>query len=196
MKKTLIALTCGLMLAMTATKSEAIALTIDDDRFLGTVDPGNGSPETQAALINDLLSISAAQAETTVNIGGILFRRDATALCGFSGACPDASAALGMAQGGANDTTVELGTGYTYLKAKYGNTMVVWYVAGLSGDHTIPLSCGAGGGATCDVIGSGGGLSHWIAYNPSTTTVPDGGATLGLFGLGMLALGYLRRRKQ
>ena len=108
---------------------------------------------------------------------------------------PDADADLGIAQGGVNDTSVELGTGYTYLKAKYGDTMVVWYVAGLTGDHTIPLECGAGT-AFCDVIGSGGSLSHWIAYNPGTTSVPDGGTTLSLLGLGMLGLGYLRMRRQ
>lgn len=40
-------------------------------------------------------------------------------------------------------------------------------------------------------------LSHVSLYGlPGTTTVPDGGATLGLLGLGMLGLGYLRRRRQ
>jgi hypothetical protein len=38
-------------------------------------------------------------------------------------------------------------------------------------------------------------ISHY-AITTSIPTVPDGGATLGLLGLGMLGLGYLRRRKQ
>jgi hypothetical protein len=43
---------------------------------------------------------------------------------------------------------------------------------------------------------SSDGFEEWNfrAASGSTTFVPDGGSTLGLLGLGMLSLGYLRRR--
>src|SRR5687767_10399800 len=74
MKKTLIAITCGLMLVVTATRSEAIALQIGDDRYLGTVDPGNGSPADEAALLNTLAGIASPGGTTT--IGGVAYFRD------------------------------------------------------------------------------------------------------------------------
>jgi len=49
------------------------------------------------------------------------------------------------------------------------------------------------------IYNSGAGdqsLSHASLYGLPGTSVPDGGATLGLLGLGMLGIGYLRRRRQ
>ena len=62
MKKTLIATIGGLMLAFSAGTAQALTIltaTDADARFLGAVDPGSGSPDDQAGLINNLLTIAA-----------------------------------------------------------------------------------------------------------------------------------------
>jgi hypothetical protein len=45
-----------------------------------------------------------------------------------------------------------------------------------------------------NVFGKGGGLSHLTFYSGAGTTVPEP-ATLLLFGLGLLSLGFARRKK-
>jgi hypothetical protein len=45
-----------------------------------------------------------------------------------------------------------------------------------------------------NVFGTGGGLSHITLYGGEGTTVPEP-ATLLLFGLGLLSLGFARRKK-
>ena len=60
-----------------------------------------------------------------------------------------------------------------------------------------PLTVGGSWNIYNDAEGGDQSLSLASLYGlPGTTTVPDGGATLGLLGLGMLGLGYLRRRRQ
>ena len=194
MKKILISIGCVVALALSASSAQAVTiLTIGDSFFMGSVDPGNGSPETEADLLNTLAGLTSGQNTT---IGGIDYHRTTNTLCGFSGACPDADASLGIGQGTTNNTGINA-TDWTFLKAKYGNTMVVWYVAAINDTVNIPGTCGSGSASSTDCFGeSGGGLSHWILYNPTPPTVPDGGTTISLLGFGLLGLGYLRRRKQ
>lgn len=73
--------------------------------------------------------------------------------------------------------------GYTYLLAKYGNVAYVFYLGNLApGSYSLPA------------VGPNGlGLSHEVAFT-TQTTVPDGGTTMALLGLGLLALEVLRRR--
>ena len=194
MKKTLIATIGGLMmLALSASTAQALTILAANDTdpfFLGAVDPGSGSPDDQAGLINNLLTIAAdagADDGFSVTIDGRLYNRSDNACVG----CPAASTTGELADDTDPSTTIDA-TNWVYLKAKYGNTMVVWYVENINDTVQIPANFGPGGSAP----GAGGGLSHWVLYNPTPPTVPDGGATLGLLGLGMLGLGYLRRRKQ
>ena len=192
MKRTLVALASGLMLTVAASTAQALTVltaTDADPRFLGAVDPGSGSPDTQAGLINSLLTIPAdagADDGFSVTIDGRLYNRSDNACA----ACPAASTTGELADDTDPSTTIDVND-WTYLKAKYGNTMVVWFVADVNDTVQIPANFGPGGSDP----GAGGGLSHWVLYNP-TPSVPDGGATLGLLGLGMLGLGYLRRRNQ
>jgi VPDSG-CTERM motif len=101
---------------------------------------------------------------------------------------PQADANI-IAQGGQNDTTINLGAGgvYSYLFAKYdgkNDLSLVWYVGNLSGTITIPQ------------LGPlGHGLSGWILFGPGGTPpgVPDGGATIMLLGAALGALGIVRR---
>jgi hypothetical protein len=72
---------------------------------------------------------------------------------------------------------------WTYLLAKYGNVAYVWNVSNLT---TVTV--------TSNLAGVQNGLSHYALFNPGTVTTPDGGTTLGLLGLGLMGVGYLRRR--
>ena len=100
------------------------------------------------------------------------------------GALPSA-AALGMRGKG----TIDLGTRgtYDYLFAHYGGPRggfaEVWYVGDLSGMITIPR----------DALRHG--LSGWALFTTPTGVVPDGGATVTLFGSVLAALAVVRRRR-
>lgn len=193
MKKTLVTLACGLALALTATTAQALTLSaVDttDPYLLGSVDPGTGSPATEASLINTLLTYAVdplPDSGYSVNADGRSYNRSANACA----ACPVATSVGGVGDDvpPIQSTNIDV-TNWTYLIGKYGDTLFVWYVADINGFVDLPATAGSGGSG----IGSGGGLSHWFLFNP-TPTVPDGGATLGLLGLAMLGLGYLRRRK-
>ena len=182
MKKTLIALTCGLVLALSASTAQAV--TINDDNYLGSL--ANATPSdsaSQITYINHLIgmAVNTTQTDPPTNLPGnnTNFTRSDEPCSDFGG-CPAATAGISDQAPSANINV----TGWTWLYVKYGGGAHVWYVGNLSGSIPVPLD----GGAL-------GGQSHYALYN-LTTQVPDGGATLGLLGLGMLGLGYLRRRKQ
>jgi hypothetical protein len=75
-----------------------------------------------------------------------------------------------------------LSSNYVYLYSKFG-------VLGTNCASTGSAACKAGGN-----YGASDGFEEW-AYNlGSTVVVPDGGSTIGLLGLAMLGVGFLRRR--
>ena len=190
MKKTLIILVCGL--ALSASNAQALAIGDADPRYLGSIDPATPSnPETAVDYILKLFAMAVNTLDTTAVPSPPqpdTFDRSDNQCAGAGGgstidACP--TAVLGGADTG-NDPSGSVNvTGWTWLYAKYGGDAHVWYVGDLTGLQTVPLNN----------VG-GQGQSHYALYNPGTVQVPDGGATLGLLGLGMLGLGYLRRRKQ
>ena len=82
-------------------------------------------------------------------------------------------------------TTINLGAGgvYSYLFAKYDGPnqgSVIWYVGNLSGTVTIPSDW------------NGYGLSGSTLFTPGGQ-VPEGGATVLLFGAALGTLGMVRR---
>jgi len=83
-----------------------------------------------------------------------------------------------------NHTSINLGTGsYSYLFAKYDGPnqgSVIWYVGNLSGTVTIPSDW------------NGYGLSGSTLFTPGGQ-VPEGGATVLLFGAALGTLGMVRR---
>jgi hypothetical protein len=189
MKKLLIATACAMVvLGLTATK--ASALTVGDSRFIGQVI--DGIPSNLAAevtYINSLLQVAAGVVDPQCNLA-------TSEVCDRSQSTLNVSAFPTASATGATTTDTPSGaagtintTGFTYLLAKYDAAQAgayVWYVAGLT-SATVPDSLGTCGSTGC-------GISHYSLFNPTTTTVPDGGLTSGLLGLSMLALGYLRRR--
>jgi hypothetical protein len=88
-------------------------------------------------------------------------------------------------------TSIPLGSGgiYSYLFAKYDGPnqgSVVWYVGNLTGTITISSTWGKYGLSTWTLFGPGGGP-------PPPSAVPDGGATLMLFGAAQAVLAVSRR---
>ena len=73
--------------------------------------------------------------------------------------------------------------GYDWVVAKYGQDAEVFYIGDITGDVTLS-----------NLTGNQNGLSGYTRYNPGTTTVPDGGATVALIGAGLTGLGLIRRK--
>jgi hypothetical protein len=188
MKKTLVTMACGLALVLAAAAVQAAPLSTTDSTFVGTVEPGtpaNDTLETEA--INYLLGMTPGDTDTDVSLPPdppdytyTLVRSDndcATELGGCTEVAPPGSTT--NYQDPAADVTVNTGNA-TYLLAKYGQVSYIWYVGDVD---SVEVDNG---------LGKGLGLSHVSLYG--STSVPDGGTTAGLLGLGMMALGYLRRR--
>ena len=82
--------------------------------------------------------------------------------------------------------------GFQYVLAKYDGAnagYVLFYLPDFG--NTIPINPDNFWTATAQYS-----ISHLTRFNGTTTTVPDGGATLGLLGLGLVGLSYVRRRLQ
>jgi VPDSG-CTERM motif len=157
---------------------QASGLTIGDIHDLGLISPNHpADPYSSAGYTDTLLGQPLGSGPTT--IGPNQYTRTTNDPLG--GVYPTAvfSVDLGVS------TSIDLGTGYQYLLAKYDGPNFgseVWYVGNLSGTISIPA------------FGSDEqyGLSHVYLYNPNGA-VPDGGTTLLLLGTALSGLGLLRR---
>lgn len=185
MKKTLLAIACGLVIALTAATAQADPLTTTQVEYLGSVDPGApADPADEDDFINALLNQATGTTEL-VNLGNPQDPYTVTRSSNACVGCPAADYTLGPASQVNTNVSTDLDvSNWTYLLAKYGNTAYVWHVADLT---TVTV--------TSSLAGEQNGLSHYALFNPGgTVTTPDGGATLGLLGLGLMGLSYLRRR--
>ncbi len=153
----------------------ARALTIGDAHELGFVEFGIPSGDAdRTAYVNHLIDMALG---TTDSALGQTFTRSSNDF----GALADAVFALN-----GTGTSVDLGSGYLYLFAKYDGPNYgseVWYVGDLSGVIDIPATAG------------GYGLSGWTLFNPGGTSVPDGGTTALLLGLGLVGMSLIARRR-
>jgi hypothetical protein len=177
MKKTVavVVFVCALVL----TPGAASALSILDSHYLGSVTPGSpANAIAEVEYINHLLDMSAPSVDLhnpLPNPPNTVYTYVRTG--NSCGTCTDASV-TGGSYGNVLGGSVNV-TGWTYLLGKHGSVSHVWLVAGLTGAQSLPLNTAGGG---------------YSLYNPVSVQVPEGGATLGLLGLAMLAVGYLRRR--
>jgi VPDSG-CTERM motif len=186
MKKLLIPATCVLALALGVTNAAAAPISTADDNYLGSIDPGAPADSSdEVAYINHLISLGLGATDTEVIDGKSHFFTRSDEPC-VPGPCPAASETGADSNNATSgDETIDA-SGFTYLLVKFGDESHVWYIPDLEDATDVDIPS--------QLSGPGTGASHWSAYNPTTTTTPDGGATLGLLGLGILGLGYLRRR--
>ena len=171
-----------------ATSADALTLSVGDAYYVGNIVDGiPSSPTLEAGYINNLITLAPGTAATT--IGTESYNTVGATLNCVTLPCPTATSA-----GALKDDTGPFGsitiTGWTYILAKYdadkpGAGAYVWYLP-LVGDTVVTLPATSPGGFD---------LSHYTLFKSGQPqTIPDGGATLGLLGLAMLGLGYLRRR--
>ncbi len=99
------------------------------------------------------------------------------------------------------NVTITLGSGYRYLIAMYdgpngGGT--VWDLSALAAGTVVELPAFAQPNGSSDMKTGKYGITTWSLFNPTTPppppSVPDGGATVALLGLGLVALAGVRRR--
>jgi VPDSG-CTERM motif len=185
MRKLLITTACAMaVLGLTATKAHALA--VGDSRYIGHVNDGIPSNVANEVLyVNSLLDLAPGAAAVTCSLAPNETCDRIGSPAGLVG-LQDATAGVTTDTPGGSAGTINT-TGWTYLLGKYDAGQAgayVWYVAGLT-SATIPNSIGTCGNSGC-------GLSHYTLFNGGA--VPDGGATIGLLGLAMLGLGYVRRR--
>jgi hypothetical protein len=153
----------------------AHALSLSD--ALGTVVSGEpADPPSEVTYINNLLGMGVNSAAV---IAGHSYNH-----FGIDTSLMPAAVAAGGVKNETGSNTVNV-TGFTYLLGKYDGPNggdIIWNVANLSGSQTIPSTF------------MGLGLSHWSLYNPTGTSVPDGGATMALLGFSLLCVEILRRK--
>jgi hypothetical protein len=181
MKKILITLMCTLGLALTAANASALTvLSIGDAFYVGSVNDGiPSSASAEVTYINTLNNLAAGAGDQL--IGTETYNREGSTLAGV---LPDVSLAQGTIKDESGTVTLINAGGFAYIVAKYDAAAagsLVWYVNGADTSYTVPATF------------NGRGVSHISAYG-DVTHVPDGGTTLGLLGLAMLGLGYVRQR--
>jgi hypothetical protein len=182
MKKLLTAIACALTLGLSATTAQALTIGNTEPRYLGSIGPGvPTSPTDEVAYINKLITIALGSSTAFGSPQVNTYTRSTNPCSSNLGGCPQATLI------DAKDNQLPPGgpvnvTGYEWLYAKYGGDSHVWWIGGSGAGVTIPGN-NVGGQA----------LSHYALFD-ATGQTPEGGATLGLLGLGVLALGYLRRR--
>jgi hypothetical protein len=170
----------GVCLALTSARALPINLSTTSSDVLGIVYPAQPSgAAADVSYINGLIGLTLG-GETTIS-GNLVWRSDNA----FS-SLPKATT-VGDASGTAASL---LDTGFTYLAANYGSGsdggMIIWDIASITGGSTIDLSL------TADDLG----LSGWVLFDPSSSSnqsVPDGGPTALLLGIGLLGGGLARR---
>jgi hypothetical protein len=171
-----------LALALTASSAFATTLAIGDANYVGSINDGIPSnPDDEASYINYLTTLAAGAGNTQLPAGtGEIYNRQGSTL---AGPFPEALASPTFKDETGNQTTSVSGT-YQYVVAKYDAAAagsLVWYFSGgITGSVTVPLTY------------NDREVSHISFYNAAS--VPEGGATIGLLGLSLMGLGFLRGR--
>jgi hypothetical protein len=179
-----------------ASQAQAIAFAVGDSYYMGYINDGIPSGDASAAgYLTILGDMAPSTGPTQIPAGtGETYTRSSNSLCYNPTpalGCPDATT-TGIV--GGNTTSVNLGTGFLYLLAKYDGPnwgTEVWYVGGLTGSgHTIPQFPP---GQTRNE------LSHWSLFNPggggggNEDPIPEPGSLI-LLGTGLAVAARRMRR--
>lgn len=198
--KTRLPLVATLALTMFwATSAAALPLTYGSPGVVGTIDGvidgGVGAELTEAQALLDMLMNTSINGLNQTCAGAADNFQDSG--CRKTNTTFDYSGTLtNLLEDSAkinNPTGSQLTvTGFQYVLAKYDGTnagYVLFYLPDFG--NTIPANPDDFWTATAQYS-----ISHLTRFNGTSTTVPDGGATLGLLGLGLVGLSYVRRRLQ
>lgn len=161
-------------------------LTYGDANYLGYINDGIPSGlSVEVGYINNLNGL--APGTDPVAIGTETYDRNDSTLPGPFDDAVVFGAIKDEAVDDVNNSSQQGGI-YQYILGKYDGPnygSLVWYNAdGFTGNITLQGTAGTGNYA----------LSHISFYNSSTSTSVPAPATLLLFGLGLLGLGFLNRK--
>lgn len=156
-----------------------------DNPIVGTFDTGTSAANvpTVTGYLNTLLGLGANQPLT--DISGVKYK---TSSVNYNGSFV-ASDGVRIDSG----NLLSVAAGYDYVVAKYDGKnagYVVWYLGGEAA--TLPEYSNS---IWQNIAGEGYRISGYTAYGSGSTSVPDGGATAALLGVGMLGLAAIRRKK-
>ena len=184
-----------LIAAVSALTFSAQAIVIDtpitynhgvNNPIVGTFDPHTSPADinTVTTWLNHLLGMGASATDSEV-VGGLTIDYR-TSSVDYTGSV-SADDAVRKDKG----NLLNVAAGYDYVVAKYDGQnagYVAWYLGGEAA--TLPQFSNA---IWANNQGSGYGISGYTAYK-TTRTVPDGGATAVLLGLGVAGLALARRK--
>jgi hypothetical protein len=181
-----------LIVAISAASFSAQALTItspitythsESNPIVGTFDTGTSAADvtTVTGYLNTLLGLGANVGPTSIS--GVIYKTSSV----------DYTGSLLPSAGTRVDTgnLLSVAAGYDYVVAKYDGKnagYVVWYLGGEAA--TLPEYSN---NIWQNGAGAGYQISGYTAYR--RTSVPDGGATAALLGVGLISLAALRRKK-
>ncbi|CEF48985.1 unnamed protein product [uncultured bacterium] len=180
------AILCACFISTGAYAVTTLTFAANDPLIVGSIVTGEpSSPTDEAGYVNTLLGLGANTGPVTISGHSYTtYNNDYN----------------GTVSGGVQDSSGNLvvPAGFDFVLGKYdgpNGADVVWYLGGQSAN--IPADS-----APLFVNGQnhGYGLSHFTVFNADVVinphTVPDGGATVALLGLGMTGLAVARRRFQ
>ena len=169
----------GVALLTFVQTASAISLNVGDIYSIGLV--YKGTPANAASVMGYINNLTPLAANSSTVIGGNTYTRSGNTFSGLGQAL-----LTGYSDFGSAPTSVDLGTGYEYLSAHYGNYgQYIWNVTGLTGIITIQNPAPAA---------NGGGLSTVYTFNGRSSSVPDAGSTAMMLGAALTGLSLVSRR--
>jgi hypothetical protein len=177
---------------VTATAHATTILAVTDASYVGSISPDTTpNPSNEIDYINFLISLTPGDVVLKDDGDGDDINDYERSLNTFApGGLPQASGVPSIPKNEDEVNTVVAPSAFSYILAKYDNEKagaLVWFLSGVAGEtYEVPLTFP---GTTQEV-------SHVSFYSADLgdEDVPDGGATIGLLGLAMLGVGYVRRR--
>lgn len=174
----------GLLVASAVSHAVIIdpTLSYGDSYYVGSINDGiPANPTAEVDYINTLITLAAGSGDQT--IGSEIYNREN----GIAGPFDTATLTGADKDESENNTTTAKDT-FQYILAKYDQDRagsLVWYIGdGVTGDITVPDTY------------NGYGVSHISLYNEIERTKVPEPSTLAAMGLGLLAFGMRRRRKE